>query len=1518
MQLLDKVYGQIGDNKATQLKTNAKIYAGEKISTGNSSSVILKFRDGSTFNIGSDAEVTLDEFVFNPLNSVTANTISVDSGAFSYTSGFSVKNPKVVIRLPSVELGVRGTIVDGFVNLKYPDYINIPVGEGVARNSGGIRKLSEGQSLALTDAKNKPVDPQSIPPAMQINAVNFIQSETDVTMSVAIPLTKEQRLEDALANRASITQQKKGVVNVPTSSKNTLLDWQISPIIEQAITAIDKELEFVANAFAFVQAVHAASAKDITQAMSHLATAAKVGLLRETLAPLSKQQKDAQRDFLTKIKKKFPDAAQILQRHKKKKIKSNRANKKQSTKGVIRGVATVAKDSYEVAAVVGSAVAASSKGDYEIAEDIVTSALTAEGLTDNANAAAVISAAAAQADPIIAENVAAIAVISLPESEQKQATIQVSSAVAMATPDKASTVAASVAKVAKQKDAANIAAAVTKAVNSANADDIAAAVAKVAKPEEAGNIAVAVTQIAGVDSAGDVSFAVTKSVGSHVAGAVAASVTQFTGTKGAVNVATSVTKAAGAQVAGKVAAVVTKIAGANSAANIAAAVIKVAGSSVAGEVAGAVTQVAGANVAADVAAAVINAAGVETTGIVAAMVTYIAGNEVSQDIIEAIATVSGQGVNDVEAARVDATKSDTFQTQIDAAKESAEQAVELEKNAIEAGKNAIEAEKSAVSAVAFAQSGAEIVSTISLQSDGNIEESQGDVDQQGVNDDTTTGTPDNENISSSNNDDVVTKEMVEEEQNVEESEISETISNQKPTAIALSSSLVDENSNTVSNIFIGNLSTTDADINDTHTYTIVGGDDQSMFYISDAKLYILAGKSIDYTTTKTLIVTVRTTDSSGNTYDEQFTINVNEVANNSPTAINLSASSIDEYANQTSDIVVGTLTTADADTDDTHTYTIVGGDNQSMFSISGNTLSVITGVTVEYEILQSLYVTVRTTDPDGNFYDETLKITVNEISNDPPTAITLSASSINEYSNLTNNVFVGTLSTTDPDTNDFHTYSIVSGDDKDMFFISRDSLFLSTKETLVYETSQSLSVTIRSTDLSSNTYEKAFTITVNEVTNSTPTAITLSASSIDEYANETSDVAVGALTTADAESYDSHTYSIVGGDDQAMFSIKDSTLYIVKGTTLDYETAQSLSVIIRTTDSDDNTLDSAFAININDINEALEVITFTNANPVEAISDGSGTVLGTFTHDDPDSGDTVTFSITSAINNSTSVDSTSLFFISGDDIAITTSGLEGVISETEYTITVQGVDSAGLGGEADFTISVTPTVYDNIDMSATDTTATIKSNSRIVYNNVRSTLSSGSSYSLSENDLLTLILGKLDQQITGGFSYTIDEIIDSIGANISQDNVVRVSFSLNKLDEINSKLNSDSSISNNLLSATTNLANFIDTNKVTITFVITVSVSANTVIGFDADNSTVQIVSDDSSIIHNYKVSELIDQYNSTINYIPSTIKFFKGDDNHISSGEIPTSYDLNASGNYLGGLLSAITFNDGSIELTP
>ena len=131
--------------------------------------------------------------------------------------------------------------------------------------------------------------------------------------------------------------------------------------------------------------------------------------------------------------------------------------------------------------------------------------------------------------------------------------------------------------------------------------------------------------------------------------------------------------------------------------------------------------------------------------------------------------------------------------------------------------------------------------------------------------------------------------------------------NAAPTDIALSPSSVDENE--ASGTTVGNLSSTDPDSSDTHTYTLVGtGNDNASFTIAGNTLK--TADSFDFENKSSYSIRVKSEDAGGLSVEKDLTIQVTNV-NEAPTALDLSNNEVAE--NEPSGTEVGTLSSTDPD-----------------------------------------------------------------------------------------------------------------------------------------------------------------------------------------------------------------------------------------------------------------------------------------------------------------------------------------------------------------------------------------------------------------------------------------------------------------------------------------------------------------------------------------------------------------------------------------------------------------------------
>ena len=121
-----------------ELKAGDKIYLNETIFAGTGAGTQILLLDQSTFTIGSDSEVVMDTFIYDPATNEGKIVASVKQGSLKVISGLiSKKNPdSLTVEVPEGTLGSRGTEFQTNVSKGKTDTLLIGPGKN---NTLGLR-----------------------------------------------------------------------------------------------------------------------------------------------------------------------------------------------------------------------------------------------------------------------------------------------------------------------------------------------------------------------------------------------------------------------------------------------------------------------------------------------------------------------------------------------------------------------------------------------------------------------------------------------------------------------------------------------------------------------------------------------------------------------------------------------------------------------------------------------------------------------------------------------------------------------------------------------------------------------------------------------------------------------------------------------------------------------------------------------------------------------------------------------------------------------------------------------------------------------------------------------------------------------------------------------------------------------------------------------------------------------------------------------------------------------------------
>ncbi|MDA0661928.1 MAG: FecR domain-containing protein, partial [Proteobacteria bacterium] len=111
------VFAVRADGTRVQLAAGDPVFQGDVVETAAGGAVNLIFIDATTFALGADARLALDEMVFNPATQQGSSSFSILKGVFVFVSGqiADTDSTKMTVTTPVATIGIRGTRVAGDV-----------------------------------------------------------------------------------------------------------------------------------------------------------------------------------------------------------------------------------------------------------------------------------------------------------------------------------------------------------------------------------------------------------------------------------------------------------------------------------------------------------------------------------------------------------------------------------------------------------------------------------------------------------------------------------------------------------------------------------------------------------------------------------------------------------------------------------------------------------------------------------------------------------------------------------------------------------------------------------------------------------------------------------------------------------------------------------------------------------------------------------------------------------------------------------------------------------------------------------------------------------------------------------------------------------------------------------------------------------------------------------------------------------------------------------------------------------
>ncbi len=116
---VDTITGEVSatraDGTTVTLSVGADVYMGDVVATADGAAVSLVFLDESSFSLGEDGRMVLDELIYDPVTNEGSSAFSILQGVFVFVSGeIAATNPDgMLIQTPVASIGIRGTKVAG-------------------------------------------------------------------------------------------------------------------------------------------------------------------------------------------------------------------------------------------------------------------------------------------------------------------------------------------------------------------------------------------------------------------------------------------------------------------------------------------------------------------------------------------------------------------------------------------------------------------------------------------------------------------------------------------------------------------------------------------------------------------------------------------------------------------------------------------------------------------------------------------------------------------------------------------------------------------------------------------------------------------------------------------------------------------------------------------------------------------------------------------------------------------------------------------------------------------------------------------------------------------------------------------------------------------------------------------------------------------------------------------------------------------------------------------------------------
>ncbi|WP_254512701.1 cadherin domain-containing protein [Anatilimnocola floriformis] len=475
----------------------------------------------------------------------------------------------------------------------------------------------------------------------------------------------------------------------------------------------------------------------------------------------------------------------------------------------------------------------------------------------------------------------------------------------------------------------------------------------------------------------------------------------------------------------------------------------------------------------------------------------------------------------------------------------------------------------------------------------------------------------------------------------------------------------------------GTVVASDADVGQTLSYAITGGNASGAFAInaSTGAITVADSSQLNFETTPSFPLTVTVTDDGASPVSSSATVTINLTNVDEAPTFGAASYSLSVAENSTTGAAVGAVSATDPDAGASLTYSLSGtGSSNFVINPSTGAITVASGAVLNFEGTNTFSLTASVTD---GTHPVSVPVTISLTNvNEAPT-IGAQSFSVSEQAAI--GATVGTVLASDVDAADTKTFAITGGNTGNAFAISASGVITVAAE-LDFNTTPVYTLTVSVTDGGNLSASNTVTINVTNV-NSAPTIAPQTFSVPENSANGTT---IGSVLASDVDAGDLLAFAITGGNASGAFAISPAgVLSVANGSLLNFEGTPSYSLTVSVTDNGSpvGSSSATITINLTNVNEAP-----TLAPQAFSVAENSanGATVGTVVANDVDAGDTKSFAITAgnssgafAINASTGV------------ITVANGSLLNFEGTSSYPLTVSVTDSGSLSASNTVTVNLT-------------------------------------------------------------------------------------------------------------------------------------------------------------------------------------------------------------------------------------